>query len=177
MGAQDKAAPAGGGKKKLLVQIAVVVIICMAAFGTSRFLKEREAAQNAGKREQVFAPMVPADDSALLYFQEQFPQRHVVLACGEDVTNDGQADLLVIYTEGDLTRFVTAIAAGNGYVFTDPIPAPVENQGIQFKNIDKKDEMEFIISGEKKGAAGYAIYRIIDGQPKDLFGDGMNDCC
>lgn len=176
MGAPDKALPARRGKR-LLLRIAAVVLICVAAFGASRFLKEREAAQNAGRREQVFAPMVPADDSALLRFQEQFPERRVALACGEDVTNDGHRDLLVIYTEGDLTRFVTAIADGDGYLFTDPIPAPVENQGIQFKNIDKKDEMEFIISGEKKGAAGYAIYRIIDGQPKDLFGDGMNDCC
>ena len=37
--------------------------------------------------------------------------------------------------------------------------------------------MEFIVSGEKNGAAGYAIYRMIDGAPVDLFGDGMEDCC
>lgn len=49
--------------------------------------------------------------------------------------------------------------------------------GIQFKNIDEEAEMEFIVSGEKDGAAGYAIYRMIDGQPMDLFGDGMEDCC
>ena len=63
------------------------------------------------------------------------------------------------------------------YDFSDPIPSPVENQKIQFKNIDKEGEIEIIITGEKKGAVGYAIYRMIDGQPVDLFGEGMEDCC
>lgn len=163
--------------KRLLVRAAILVLACLLAFAASKYLKERENARNTGQRELTFAPMVADQNAALLYFQGQFPERHVVLACEEDVTNDGRPDLLVIYTQGELTRFVTAIASEGSFVFTDPIPAPVENQGIQFKNIDKQDEMEFIISGEKKGAAGYAIYRIIDGQPKDLFGDGMNDCC
>ena len=148
--------------KKTMIGILAVVLICFTAFGASRFLKERDETINAARRELTFAPMVADDNEALIAFREQFPERNVVL---------------VIYTEGDLTRFVTAIAGQDGYTYTEPIPAPIENQGIQFKNIDKKDEMEFIISGEKKGAAGYAIYRIIDGQPKDLFGDGMDDCC
>ena len=163
--------------KKTMIGILAVVLICFTAFGASRFLKERDETINAARRELTFAPMVADDNEALIAFREQFPERNVVLACKEDVTNDSLPDLLVIYTEGDLTRFVTAIAGQDGYTYTEPIPAPIENQGIQFKNIDKKDEMEFIISGEKKGAAGYAIYRIIDGQPKDLVGDGMDDCC
>lgn len=163
--------------KKTMAWLFALVLLCLAAFGASRFLKQREETANASRRELTFAPMVADDNRALAAFREHFPERNVVLACEEDVTNDGLPDLLVIFTEGDLTRFVTAIAGQDGYTYTDPIPAPIENQGIQFKNIDKKDEMEFIVSGEKKGAAGYAIYRIIDGQPKDLFGDGMDDCC
>lgn len=163
--------------KKTIIGILAVILLCLAAFGASRFLKEQEKTANASRREVTFAPMVANDNAALVSFRKQFPERNVVLACEEDVTNDGLPDLLVIFTEGELTRFVTAIAGQDGYTYTDPIPAPIENQGIQFKNIDKKDEIEFIISGEKKGAAGYAIYRIIDGQPKDLFGDGMDDCC
>lgn len=163
--------------KRTALGILAVALACIAAFAASRFLKEREEADSAGRREMTFAPMVAEDNAALAAFRARYPERNVVLACQEDVTDDGLSDLLVIYTEGTLTRFVTAIAGEAGYTDTDPIPAPVENQGIQFKNIDKKDEMEFIVSGEKKGAAGYAIYRIIDGQPKDLFGDGMNDCC
>lgn len=172
--AREKAAVS---PKRAAIRIIAVALACLAAFAASRFLREREETSNADRRELTFAPMVADGNAALAAFRERFPERNVVLACEEDVTNDALPDLLVIYTEGDLTRFVTAIAGANGDRYTEPIPAPVENQGIQFKNIDKKDEMEFIISGEKKGAAGYAIYRIIDGQPKDLFGDGMNDCC
>ena len=91
-------------------------------------------------------------------------------------------DLLIIYKEnseeeGKITRLVIAVAQENGCTYTEPIPAPIDNQGIQFKNIDEENEMEFIVSGEKNGAAGYAIYRMIDGAPVDLFGDGMEDCC
>ncbi|MFR2826332.1 MAG: Cys-Cys-COOH (seleno)protein SaoC [Enterocloster bolteae] len=134
--------------------------------------------KNSGRRRLAFAPAVEKDNEALLAFKKEFPDREIYLACQEDVTDDGISDLLVIYKEGSLVRFVTAMGQdGGGYVYTDPIPAPIENQGIQFKNIDHEGEMEFIISGEKNGQAGYAIYRIIDGQPKDLFGDGMDNCC
>ena len=97
----------------------------------------------------------------------------------EDVTDDGLDDLVVIckMEEGNRTIVVTDKGDSTNYNFSDPIPAPVENQKIQFKNIDKEGEIEIIITGEKKGAVGYAIYRMIDGQPVDLFGEGMEDCC
>ena len=79
--------------------------------------------------------------------------------------------------EGNRTIVVTDKGDSTNYDFSDPIAAPVENQKIQFKNIDKEGEIEIIITGEKKGAVGYAIYRMIDGQPVDLFGEGMEDCC
>ena len=56
-------------------------------------------------------------------------------------------------------------------------------KGLESRNMsgyyaqDKEGEIEIIITGEKKGAVGYAIYRMIDGQPVDLFGEGMEDCC
>lgn len=37
--------------------------------------------------------------------------------------------------------------------------------------------MEFLITGDKNGEVGYAVFRIIDGQITDLFGEGMEDCC
>ena len=92
-------------------------------------------------------------------FKEQFPEASVVLACEEDVTDDGCKDLIVIYTEKELTRTVAVIDSGDGvnYNFSTPIPGPIENQKIQFKNIDKEGEIEIIVTGEKKGAVGYAI--------------------
>jgi len=38
--------------------------------------------------------------------------------------------------------------------------------------------MEVIVSGSKDGNFGYAIFRLIDDTIfKDLFGEGMEDCC
>ena len=65
----------------------------------------------------------------------------------------------MIYTEKELTRTVAVIDSGDGVkfiIFTTPIPGPIENQKIQFKNIDKEGEIEIIVTGEKKGAVGYA---------------------
>lgn len=83
----------------------------------------------------------------------------------------GLDDLVVIckMEEGNRTIVVTDKGDSTNYDFSDPIAAPVENQKIQFKNIDKEGEIEIIITGEKKGAVGYAIYRMIDGQPVDLL--------
>ena len=112
-------------------------------------------------------------------FEAHFPKAEVILACVEDGTDDGNKDLVVIYKEEGLTRTVTVIDSGDGvdYTFTAPIPGPIENQKIQFKNIDKEGEIEIIVTGEKNGAVGYAIYRIIDEEMVDLFGEGMEDCC
>jgi len=63
------------------------------------------------------------------------------------------------------------------YVVTNEVPAPVSNQVIQFKDIDDKPPMEFIVHGRKGAKVGYAIYRIEKGQIADLFGEGMADCC
>ena len=164
--------------KRIALYTVLLLSVCLLAFSASRYLQKQAEEKNSGRRRLAFAPAVEKDNEALLAFKKEFPDREIYLACQEDVTDDGISDLLVIYKEGSLVRFVTAMGQdGGGYVYTDPIPAPIENQGIQFKNIDHEGEMEFIISGEKNGQAGYAIYRIIDGQPKDLFGDGMDNCC
>ena len=43
--------------------------------------------------------------------------------------------------------------------------------------MDRIAPLETLITGEKNGKLGYAVYRIIDGGFKDLFGEGMKDCC
>ncbi len=131
------------------------------------------------KREVEYAKPVMIAIRYLGSSRNNFRKLPVVLACEEDVTDDGCKDLIVIYTEKELTRTVAVIDSGDGvnYNFTTPIPGPIENQKIQFKNIDKEGEIEIIVTGEKKGAVGYAIYRMIDGEMVDLFGEGMEDCC
>lgn len=166
-----------------------VIIICIViiAFMLNRILEKKNQEnifQDAGEVKNIgraasYAPQVEEDNKLLKVFKEAFPEADPVLACEEDVTNDGCKDLVVIYRIKDQVRtvIVTGSEEKEKCVFSTPIPAPVENQKIQFKNIDKEDEIEIIITGEKKGAVGYAIYRMIDGEPVDLFGEGMEDCC
>lgn len=166
-------------KLRSILSVVVVFVVVFAAFGLSRYLQaQNEKLETMEDRPKVFAPMVEDDNPILVYFKEQFPEYEILLACQEDVTNDQLEDLLVIWRYDGNTRLTVVCTQADGsYTMTEPIKAPIENQGIQFKDIDHKDEMEFIVSGEKKGQAGYAIYRMIDGQPTDLFGDGMADCC
>ncbi len=170
-------------KPKSSLILTVVIIICavVAAFFLRQYIEKHSHQEN--QRQRTYAEMVEKDHPFLVKFQEEYPQREVVLACEDDVTNDQKKDLLIIYKESSktkekITRLVVAVADKDGScVYTEPIPAPIENQGIQFKNIDGENEMEFVVSGEKDGTAGFAIYRMIDGVPVDLFGEGMEDCC
>lgn len=173
-------------KNNAWVKVVLIICLIVAAFAINNTLEKKQKEQtsaedpaNAGKRQVEYAKPVEDDNPILQAFREKFTDAEVLIACEEDVTDDGCKDLVVIYRSGDLTRTVVAIDSGDGknYQFSAPIPAPIENQKIQFKNIDKEAEIEIIITGEKKGAVGYAIYRIIDGEPADLFGEGMEDCC
>jgi len=163
-------------KRKTLLKIAILFLLVLGAFLLRNYLERRPASY--GTRKIEFAKNVSDSNVLKKEFKKTFPDRNVVLACESDVTNDGLDDLVVIYKEGKDTRTVVMTDNGDGtFSYSEPIPGPIEHQGIQFKNIDEKDEMEFIISGSKNGNTGYAIYRMIDGQPKDLFGEGMEDCC
>lgn len=145
---------------KVILAVVVVVI----AFAARSMLENKHEEskidkQTAGKtiRETSYAETVPEDDPILNVFKNAYPTAEVLLACREDVTDDGLDDLVVIckMEEGNRTIVVTDKGDSTNYDFSDPIPAPVENQKIQFKNIDKEGEIEIIITGEKKGAVGY----------------------
>mgnify|MGYP004517178957 FL=1 len=173
-------------KDSVWIKIILIAAIVIVAFVMRSVLENKHEEikidkQTAGKtvREMNYAKSVQEDDSILQVFKEKYSNAEILLACREDVTDDGLDDLVVIckLEEGNRTIVVTDSGDSLNYNFSDPIPAPIENQKIQFKNIDKEGEIEFIITGEKKGAVGYAIYRMIDGQPVDLFGEGMEDCC
>lgn len=164
-------------------KICLVVLIVVGGFFLNGMLEEKqqekEEQQRLSQRNIVYAESVTEDNKILKAFLEHTPGAEVQIACEEDVTDDGCKDLVIIYKKDDLTRTVIVVDSGDGenYEFTEPIPGPIENQKIQFKNIDKEGVIEFIITGEKNGAVGYAVYRMIDGIPTDLFGEGMDDCC
>lgn len=132
-------------------------------------------------RELDYAPSVSDDNKILQAFKEQYPQAEVLVACEEDVTDDGCDDLVVVCRMEDSiseVKLIVAIDSGDGstYSYTEPIPAPVENQKIKFQDIDKKDEIEFVLQGQKGSKVGYGIFRVMDGKVVNLFGEGMEDC-
>lgn len=143
-------------------------------------------------RTLQYAENVPEDNALLQAFYEKYPTASMIAACEEDLTDDGISDLVVIYNtpeedensaqtervNGGHIRLLVVMGAafGEEVSFTKPIPAPVENQKIQFQNIDKKDENEFVLHGQKGTKIGYGIYRVMGDQVVNLFGEGMEDC-
>lgn len=143
-------------------------------------------------RNLNYAETVPEDNKILQAFYEQFPTATMLVACEEDLTNDGKKDLVVVYNtpeqdedsnytelvNGGHIRLTVMIDSGDGvhYEHTKPIPAPVENQKIQFQNIDKKEEIEFVLQGQKGAKVGYGIFRVMDDTTVNLFGEGMEEC-
>ncbi|UUV17964.1 Cys-Cys-COOH protein SaoC [Fusobacteria bacterium ZRK30] len=111
----------------------------------------------------------------LKVFQSKYSNKVILMKEG-DVTNDGIEDLIVIYDISKSEKRMV-IVMGRTNTLTNSVKAPIERQNIKFKNIDEKDQMEFIVSGYKGSNLGYAIYRIENSRIVDLFGEGMDQCC
>lgn len=191
---------------KLWFKALMIVIVLVGAFSVRQFLENKYDEMNdvqtgtvtyydgEGRvgRELNYAENVAETHPVVEIFQDAFPEATVLVACEEDLTNDGYKDLIIIYNtpeedehsahstkvNGVYVRLTVAIDSGDGenYEFTSPIPAPIENQKIQFQNIDKVDEIEFVVQGQKGAKVGYGIYRVMDGAPVNLFGEGLEEC-
>lgn len=114
----------------------------------------------------------------LEYFKATHPGKEVIIFDRADLNNDNTEDLVVIFREDEETNAMLAVLDSSGsYQCTNEMPAPVSNQTIQFRDIDQKPPMEFIVQGMKGINIGYAIYRVEKTLLEDLFGEGMKDCC
>lgn len=157
-----------------------VLLLCAAVAGLTalrQYLQSREDAAQAAETGSYARPAA-ADDPLVLDFQSRYPQRTVLLACTADISDDGRTDLVAISQQGDDISAIALVAEEDGtYTATPPIPAPREEQKIRFFNMDKGPQLEVLITGAKNGQVGYAIYRLTDGTLKDLFGEGMENCC
>lgn len=166
--------------RKQLLKIFMFIIVFIVAILLLSFVREelrKRAMVYLGKND-VFAKNVPDDNQLKIVFKEKFPDRNIILACEEDITGDSIKDLIVISSVDELIETIAIVDRGNNdYIFTEPIAAPRENQMIKFFNMDKDNIIEVLITGEKKGQVGYAIYRYEDGRLRDIFGEGMEDCC
>lgn len=115
----------------------------------------------------------------LAYFIRENPGKEVIKSALQDLNNDGREDLIVMYRISEEKNMMRVILdLGDRYVESNEVPAPYSDQMIQFRDIDNKPPMEFIVQGMKGAKAGFAVFRIEGGgQLVDLFGQGMDDCC
>lgn len=165
-------------KRKLLLILGVLAGAVAALAFLRGYLQEVDDGVEAVSARQ-YAPAAPEDHPALLWYREREPDREILLACADDITADGLEDLLVIYRAGDgAAEAVALLAREDGdYDITPPVPAPQQHQKIRFFDMDREPRREFLITGDKDGQVGYAVFRIIEGEITNLFGDGMEDCC
>ncbi len=155
--------------KKNIIKIIIIVAILAIGYMSFSYQQKNKVIADIG---------IDANNKLLKHFQEKYPDNKV-LKCGyEDINEDGRKDLVVIfYKEVRSNGMVVVLDTEEGYKITDEVPAPIENQSIEFKNIDEEGPMEFIVSGSKDGRYGYAIFRLVDLEIHDIFGEGMEDCC
>lgn len=119
-----------------------------------------------------------AGGALLQYFEQNHPGLEVIKIARNDLNEDGRDDLIVMYRASDDRNGMRVILAlEEGFLATNEVPAPIEDQLIQFRDIDKKPPMEFIVQGSKGNKTGFAVYRIENNQLVDLFGEGMDECC
>ncbi len=158
--------------KKTAIRATAVVILLAIGFIIYSKDKNIQAARGIG---------VDVNHPFLKKYQKEFENQTILRAAQEDVNNDGKKDLVVVYNpKGDEKNYsiVLIYKDENDYILSKTAVAPRENVEIKFKNIDDKDNIEFIISGSKNGNYGYAIYRLEeDLEIRDLFSEDMDNCC
>ncbi|WP_049766440.1 Cys-Cys-COOH (seleno)protein SaoC [Syntrophobacter fumaroxidans] len=145
------------------------VLACLVAAACGERPKGEKGAEKA---------QTPVSGVLLEHFKRWNPQREVIKWAEADLDNDGRRDCIVIYRvarEKNMMRVV--LDRGGNFVDTNEVPAPYSDQVIQFRDIDGKPPMEFIVQGAKGAKMGFAVFRVEEGWLTDLFGEGMEDCC
>lgn len=165
--------------KLLIYGIAIIALLAGLAFLRDYLQKKDEVAEMQSRNGREYAPFVEEDHPLYQRYLAAHPEKEIIHASVGDLTNDGVDELVVIYLAADDGACETVVLVNdNGtYYETTPTPAPREHQKMRFFNMDKKDVLELLVTGSKDGEVGYAIYRIIDGELINFFGEGMEDCC
>ena len=180
--------------KKLLVRILAIVLLVAVCFALRQYFEKKddelermaqaetdEDSAGASKSRRNYDTPVSGDHPALLWFSQEYGNREPFLGFSGDLTDDGMEDLIIIFHEDSKTDicWMTVAVMGSDGTWTDlePVRAPVENQSLRVFEMDGEGPLEVVITGEKEGQIGYAIFRIIDGELINLFAEDMSDCC
>ncbi len=183
--------PCGRTVVLFLSFLAVTLVACLTA-GCSD-------TRDAPERDTGFAELSPAEQAAVAGFLQthsQLPEKDRLILCkAADLNADGVPDVIIIYAPAPGTQPVKGhdgnamcvlLTANDGMAdrasslswrTTNSLPAPMERQSIQVKDIDNQPPLEFIIMGSKGGRTGLGVYRIVNDQIENLFGESMDECC
>jgi len=160
-------------KPEKLVAIAILSILLIFSSGGCA---QKEPLFEGDQKD--FTPAFLDESKMMRYFVDSHPGQTVLKYAQADLDSDGQTDLIVIYQVEKAKNEMCVIRYKESTLMeTNPLPAPVSDQMIRFKDIDGKSPLEFILQGRKRAKVGYAIFRIEKGKLIDVFGDGMEDCC
>jgi hypothetical protein len=155
--------------RRFPASIAVLIWLCIALVGCG----EKQEAPPAAGVEGSGAP-----NERLRHFKTRHPAQEIVKWAEEDLNADGRADLIVMYrVDPDHNMMRVILDLGGSYFETNEVPAPYSDQVIQFRDIDRKPPMEFIVQGARGAKMGFAVFRVEENRLVDLFGEGMRDCC
>lgn len=128
--------------------------------------------------QKNYSPVVLKENRMMRQFVKSHPHLAILKYAQADLDDNGLEDLIVIYQVAKGQNEMSVLLQhGSDIVESNSVPAPVSDQLIQFRNIDDKPPLEFILQGRKGSKVGYAIFRIEGGKLADLFGEGMEDCC
>jgi hypothetical protein len=148
--------------------ITILIGLCLALAGCGENADQPSAGTDAVKRS----------NERLLFLETRHPEQEIVKWAEEDLNADGRNDLVVIYrVDPDHNRMRVILDLGGSYFETNEVPAPYSDQVIQFRDIDGKPPLEFIVQGARGAKMGFAVFRIENNRLVDLFGEGMRDCC
>lgn len=155
------------GFSSIIAVSLIGVLVCLAGCGEEQ--RDRPDPLNEGLR---------ACTERLQPFRTQHPTLEIVKWAEEDLNADGRKDLVVMYRiDPDHNMMRVILDFGGTYLETNEVPAPYTDQVIQFRDIDRKPPMEFIVQGTRGVKMGFAVFRIEENRLVDLFGEGMRDCC
>ena len=181
--------------RRRFFQLSAIVLVLALSFFLSRFLQRIDAeaetesiaalATNSGLGSsggtRAYDNPISDEHPALAWFEQTYENKAPFLAFAGDLTGNGLEDIIILYHEGgvrDICWMTVAEQKTAGiYSALESVRAPVENQRIRVFDMDCEPPQEYMISGEKEGKLGFAIYRIIEGELVNLFGDGMDECC